>query len=80
MSASLTVYSMAATAEQPHLLRQLEHASRVAEAESSAPPRAGLLRAEGRWLGAAIAHPWRCLIGSRPAAAARAAPVVRETG
>ena len=80
MSASLTVYTMAAEAEQPHRLRQLEHARRVAEAEASAPPRTGILHAAGRWLGAGIARSWQRPIGARSPAAARAAAVGREAG
>ena len=79
MSASSTIYSMAAEAEQPHLLRQLEHAHRGAEAEASAPPRSGILRNARRWLGAGIARPWLHLVNAGPAAAARATAVVRAT-
>ena len=78
MNTSLTLYLMVAKAEQPHLLRQLELVRRVAEAESSAQPRAGILRAVGRWLGAGIARPRQRLVGAGPAAAARAAAVGRE--
>ena len=79
MNANLTIDLMVAKAEQPRLLRQLEHARRVAEAESSTPPRAGILRGLGRWLGAGIARPRRRAIGARPAAA-RAVAVVRAAG
>ena len=80
MSANLTVSWMAAEAERPLRLRQAEHARRVAEAEASAPPRAGALRTAGRRLAAGNARPWRRLLGTGPAAAARAAPVVHEAG
>ena len=80
MNTNLTIYLMAAEAEQPLLLRQLEHARRAVEAESSTPPRAGILRAWGRWLGAGIARPQRRPIGARTAAAAHTAAVVRAVG
>ena len=79
MSIGLTISRMAAEAERPLRLRQLEHARRVAEAESGAPPRAGVLRSGGRWLGAGFAGPWQRPIGARPVAAGAAA-VVREAG
>ena len=78
MSPHLTVYSMAAAAERPLLLRQIEHARRVAEAESGTPAGAGCRHAAGRRLGAGIARSRKRLIGLRPAAAARAAAVAGE--
>ncbi len=80
MSARLTVYWIAAEAEQPDLLRRLEHARRVAEAESSAPPRAGIRRTARQWLGAGAAGDGRRRITAGPAATARPAATVRAAG
>ena len=80
MNANLTIDLMVAKAEHPRLLRQLENARRVAEAESSTPPRAGILRGLGRWLRAGIIRPRRRPIGSGTAAITGAAAVVHATG